>query len=257
MIEPGDLREGILPGSLIGFYKHVFQLSNIEVKGIGANLGCLAGAVPTVDQFMQLILYRELLELKFEHSLKLISAGSSAVLPLVLDKQLPKPINHFRIGESIFLGTDLINGGILPGLRGDAIVLEAEIAEIKKKGLVPLAETTAMTPFISEVDEEMTPGQRGYRALISIGNLDTEISGLTPVHSQYSIAGSSSDITVVNIGEDKDGLSVGDTIQFRPNYAAFVRLMNGKYIEKILQPSYEQFKKEGNASSFEVARVLG
>jgi predicted amino acid racemase len=256
MIELGDLREGILPGSLIDFYKHVFHLSNIEVKGIGANLGCLAGAVPTVDQFMQLILYRELLELKFEHSLKLISAGSSAVLPLVLDKQLPRPINHFRIGESIFLGTDLINGGILPGLRGDAIVLEAEIAEIKKKGLVPLAETTSMTPFISEVNEELTPGQRGYRALISIGNLDTEISGLTPVRSQYSIAGSSSDITVVNIGEEQDGLKVGDTIQFRPNYAAFVRLMNGKYIEKVLQPSLESFKRDRNANSFEVAPVL-
>jgi predicted amino acid racemase len=256
MIELGDLREGILPGSLTDFYKHVFHLSNIEVKGIGANLGCLAGAVPTVDQFMQLVLYRELLELKFEHSLRLISAGSSAVLPLILDKQLPRAINHFRIGEAIFLGTDLISGGILPGLRGDAIVLEAEIAEIKKKGLVPLAETTSMTPFISEVNEELTPGQRGYRALISIGNLDTEISGLTPVHSQYSIAGSSSDITVVNIGEDQDGLKVGDTIQFRPNYAAFVRLMNGKYIEKVVQPSFENFKKDRNANSFEVAPVL-
>ena len=256
MIELGDLREGILPGSLIGFYKDVFHLSNIEVKGIGANLGCLAGAVPTVDQFMQLVLYRELLELKFEHSLRLISAGSSAVLPLVLDKQLPRPINHFRIGEAIFLGTDLINGGVLPGLRGDAIVLEAEIAEIKKKGLVPLAETTSMTPFISEVNDELTPGQRGYRALISIGNLDTEISGLTPVHSQYSIAGSSSDITVVNIGDDQDGLKVGDTIRFRPNYAAFVRLMNGKYIEKVVQPSLESFKKDRNPNSFEVAPVL-
>jgi predicted amino acid racemase len=256
MIELGDLREGILPGSLIEFYKHVFHLSNIEVKGIGANLGCLAGAVPTVDQFMQLVLYRELLELKFEHPLRLISAGSSAVLPLVLDKQLPRAINHFRIGEAIFLGTDLVNGGILPGLRGDAIVIEAEIAEIKKKGLVPLAETTSMAPFISEVNEEMSPGQRGFRALISMGNLDTEISGLTPVNPQYSIAGASSDITVVNIGEASDGLEVGDTIQFRPNYAAFVRLMNGRYIEKVVRPSIESFKKDRNANSFEVAPVL-
>lgn len=256
MIELGDLREGILPGSLIDFYKHVFQLSNIEVKGIGANLGCLAGAVPTVDQFMQLVLYKELLELKFEHPLHLISAGSSAVLPLVLDKQLPKSINHFRIGEAIFLGTDLVHGGNLPGLRSDAIVLEAEIAEIKKKGLVPLAETTSMAPFISEVNDDMSPGQRGFRALISIGNLDTEISGLSPVAPQYSIAGASSDITVVNIGEDTDGLRVGDTIQFRPNYAAFVRLMNGRYIEKTVVPSVEIFKRENQICSFEVPRVL-
>jgi len=256
MIELGDLREGILPGSLIDFYRHVFQLSHIEVKGIGANLGCLAGAIPTVDQFMQLILYRELLELKFQHSLPLISAGSSAVLPLMLDKQLPKPINHFRIGEAIFLGTDLINGGFLPGLRGDGVVLEAEIAEIKKKSLVPLTETTAMTPFISEVNEDRTPGQRGFRALISIGNLDTEISGLTPLNSQYSIAGASSDITVVNIGEDAGELKIGDVIRFRPNYAAFVRLMDGRYIKKEVVPPIAEFQRGMPTNAFEAVPVL-
>jgi predicted amino acid racemase len=256
MIELGDLREGILPGSLIDFYNHVFQLSNIEVKGIGANLGCLAGVVPTVDQFMQLVLYRELLELKFQHNLRLISAGSSAVLPLVLDKQLPKSVNHFRIGESIFLGTDLINGGLLPGLRGDGIVLEAEIAEIKKKSLVPLAETTTITPFISEDSEDRSPGQRGFRALVSVGNLDTEISGLTPINPRYSIAGASSDITVVNIGDDADGLKVGDTIQFRPNYAAFVRLMDGRYMKKEVMPSITDFEKTMRSDAFEVSRVF-
>lgn len=256
MIELGDLREGILPGSLIDFYQHVFHLSNIEVKGIGANLGCLAGAIPTVDQFMQLVLYRELLELKFEHPLRLISAGSSAVLPLLLDKLLPKPINHFRIGEAIFLGTDLIHGGILPGLRGDAIVLEAEIAEIKEKSLVPLAETTSMTPFISEVSEDHAPGQRGFRALVSVGNLDTDISGLTPVNPRYSVAGASSDITVVNIGDDADGLKVGDTIKFSPNYAAFLRLMDGRYMKKEVFPSIPEFQKTGCTESFGVAPVL-
>ena len=83
MIELGDLREGILPGSLVKFYQDVFELSNIEVLGIGANIGCLAGAVPNIDQFTQLILYRELLELKFGRRLPMISAGSTIVLPTV------------------------------------------------------------------------------------------------------------------------------------------------------------------------------
>ncbi len=256
MIELGDLREGILPGSLIDFYKYVFELSHIEVKGIGANLGCLAGAVPTVDQFMQLALYRELLELKFEHPLPLISAGSSAVLPLLVSGQLPKAINHFRIGEAIFLGNDLINGGLLPGLRGDAVVLEAEIAEIKEKSLVSLAETTSITPFISEVSDDRTPGQRGYRALVSVGNLDTEISGLSPIKERYSIAGASSDITVVNIGEDADGLKVGDTIRFRPNYAAFLRLMSGRYLQREVVPAISEFQKNYALDPFTVDPVL-
>ncbi len=244
MIELGDLREGILPGSLMRFYEQVFRLPHIRVIGIGANLGCLAGAVPTVDQFMQLLLYRELLELKFERSLPMISAGSTVSLPLVIDGQLPKAINHFRIGEAVFLGTNLIDGGTLPGLRDDVMLLEAEITEIKKKGLVPLVETTSITPFENDMDEDATsPGQRGYRALVNVGELDTDVSGLTPVSENYRIAGASSDITVINVGEKSGGLRVGDKMRFRLDYSALLRLMSGEYVQKVVDPPLEEFKK--------------
>lgn len=243
MIELGDLREGILPGALMDFYEKVFMLDNIEVLGIGANLGCLAGAVPTVDQFMQLILYRELLELKFKRKLHMISGGSSAVLPLVLDGSLPDPINHFRIGEAIFLGTDLINGGTLPGLRDDAIVLEAEIAEIKEKGLAPPGETGTKTPFEANNDGSDTPSaRRGHRALVSVGQLDTDINGLTPLNPEHEIAGASSDILVVNVGDNSQNLKVGDSIKFKLNYSALLRLMSSKYIDKEIQPSLSEFE---------------
>lgn len=243
MIELGDLREGILPGTLIKFYNHIFQLSNVEVLGIGANLGCLSGAVPNVDQLTQLALYKELLELKFERKLRMISAGSSAVLPLLLQGKVPKAINHFRIGEAVFLGTDLVYNGKLPGLRDDAITIEADIVEIKEKSLLPLGETTSMTPFESlqkDVSDQV-PGQRGYRAVITLGQLDTDVKGLTPKNPKHQIAGASSDLSVVNIGEDPGGLKVGDTIKFSPNYAALVRAMSGKYIEKFVVPSVVRF----------------
>lgn len=241
MIELGDLREGILPGRLLQTYKRVFELPNIRVIGIGANLGCLGGVVPSVDQFMQLALYRELLELKFERKLPLISAGSSSSLPLLVDGAMPKQINHFRVGESVFLGTDLIRGGTLDGLRGDAVRLEAEIVEIKEKGMVPMGETTEMTPFQPlDCDEDTDPGQRGYRAIVTVGQVDTDVAGLTPVEESFRIAGASSDLTVVNVGEEKDGLAVGDTIGFRPAYSSFVRLMANPYTEKSLLRSSKQ-----------------
>ncbi len=253
MIELGDLREGILPGSLVRFYERVFELPNIEVLGIGANLGCLAGAVPNVDQFTQLALYRELLELKFQRKIPMISGGSSSVLPLLLDGKLPKAINHFRIGEAIFLGTDLVNGGTLPGLRDDVVLLEAEIAEIKEKGLVPLSETASMTPFESaDTEEDLSPGQRGYRALISVGQLDTDIAGLTPVDPEHRIAGASSDITVVNLGSDAGGLKVGDSIKFQVNYSAMLHLMIGKYVAKVVTPSLSELEDIPKAEMLEV-----
>ncbi len=171
MIELGDLREGILPGSLVNFYKQIFELSNTNVIGIGANIGCLAGAVPNKDQLMQLALYRELLELKFKQKLQLISGGSSSVLPLLLEGQVPKQINHFRIGEAVFLGSDLINGGTLPGLHNDAISIEAEIMEIKEKNLIAMGDTSMITPFDTLEEEAAKSGQsrRGYRAIVAIG----------------------------------------------------------------------------------------
>lgn len=256
MIELGDLREGILPGSLVNFYETVFELPNIKVLGIGANVGCMAGVVPYVEQFTQLALYRELLELKFNRKLPMISAGSSAVLPLLLDGKLPKAVNHFRIGEAVFLGTDLVNGGTLPGLNNDVVLLEAEIAEIKEKGLVAPSETGLITPFEAADTEEYSPGQRGYRALISVGQLDTDIAGLTPVNPNHSVAGASSDITVVNIGEDSDGLKVGDTIKFRVNYSAMLRLMAGKYVSKEVTPSLEQFAEESDLKHLEVEPAI-
>ncbi len=235
MIELGDLREGILPGKLCQIYKQIFQLPNTNVIGIGANLGCLGGVVPSVDQLMQLVLYRELLELKFERELPLISAGSSSSLPLLIDGSLPKQVNHFRVGESLFLGTDLILGGTLEGLRGDAVRLEAEIVEIKEKGMVPLGETAEMTPFQPIEDEEETdPGQRGYRAIVAVGQVDTDVGGLTPVNEDFRIAGASSDLTVVNVGGEKRELSIGDAIGFRVAYSSFVRLMVNPYTDKVL-----------------------
>ena len=245
MIELGDLREGILPGSLVSFYHKVFELEHTEVLGIGSNLGCLSGAVPNVDQLMQLVLYRELLELKFGKRLQMISAGSSAVLPLLLEGRVPRPINHFRIGEAIFLGTDLVNGGFLEGLRTDAVTLSAEIAEIKEKSLVPMGETTSMTPFeLLENGESAQPGQRGYRAIVTVGQLDTEVRGISPVNPAHHVVGASSDVTVVNVGENPDGLKVGDTLEFRVNYAAMLRLMNNRYIDRVVEPGIESYERE-------------
>ncbi len=243
MIELGDLREGILPGSLIGFYHHVFELPHVDVLGIGANLGCLAGIVPTVDQMMQLVLYRELLELKFHHPLPMISAGSSAVLPLLLEGRVPRAINHFRIGEAVYLGSDLVHGGILPGLRDDAFLLEAEIVEIKEKSLAMQTDSAGISAFEPICHEAFAPGQRGYRALLAVGQLDADVKALTPINPHVQIAGASSDVTVVNLGDNPDGLKVGDTLKFRPAYSALVRLMVGRYIETTVTPRISEFTR--------------
>jgi predicted amino acid racemase len=246
MIELGDLREGILPGSLISFYNHVFTFSNIEVLGIGANLGCLTGGIPSVDQLMQLVLYRELLELKFKHRLPFISAGTSATLSILGSQNIPGAINHFRIGEAAFLGTDLIKGKTLSGFRDDVFVLEAEIAELQHKSMTPLGGAGDVAPFdTSDLRNNYTAGERGHRALITVGQLDTDICGLTPLDGSCKLVGASSDIGVVHIDCNKRSYKVGDTLSFRMNYSALLRLMIDPYIPKMLTSDSETFLERG------------
>ncbi len=256
MIELGDLREGILPGTLLRFYNRVFKLPGIEVVGVGAQVGCLSGAIPNIDQMSQLLLYRELLELKFQRKLPLVSAGSSILLSLLRDQSVSRGINHFRIGEALFLGTDLVTGGTLHGLRADVVTVEGEIAEIKEKNLVASGETGGQTPFemVKETPGEKVPepGQRGYRALLTIGQIDTDVAALVPLNDNYQVAGASSDITVVNLGENPEGLKVGDSIYFRPGYSAFVRLMNDPYIPKAVTPDLETFRHELSGENWDV-----
>ncbi len=257
MIELGDLREGVLPGSLIPLYERVFELSNIEVLGIGSNLGCLSGAVPNLDQFSQLAMFRELLQLKFKRPLPLISGGTSAVIPMLRDGILPKAINHFRVGESVFLGTDLINGDWLAGLRHDAVTLDVEVVEVKEKSLSLQGETTDMTPFEEISSTAHAPGSRAFRAVVTVGQLDTEVRGLTPLNDDYELVGASSDLAVVNVGENLEDLHPGSIIRFRPSYGALVRLMAGKYIDKVVRPSLTEFAASvGRSSTVDVPPVL-
>ena len=256
MIEMGDLREGIVPGSLLRFYNTVFELPGIEVVGVGAQVGCLSGAIPNVDQMSQLLLYRELLELKFQRKLPLVSAGSSILLSLLQERGVPRGINHFRIGEALFLGTDLITGGTLQGLRADVVTVEGEIAEIMEKNLVASGETGGHTPFdmLKESPAETIPmpGQRGYRALLTIGQIDTDVAALVPLNDGYRVAGASSDIMVMNLGENPENLKVGDSVYFRPGYSAFVRLMNDPYISKAVTPDLATFRLELSGRDREV-----
>ena len=104
MIELGELREGVIREKVVDFYKKVFELPNIEVEGIGTNLGCMYGIEPTYDKLIQLSLYKELLESIFNKKLNLISGGSSITLPLIKQKKIPPNVNHFRIGEAVFCG---------------------------------------------------------------------------------------------------------------------------------------------------------
>jgi len=232
MIELGELREGVMRDDLIDFYSKVFNLKNIEVVGIGANLSCLYGVLPNHDKLIQLCLYKQLIELKFNKKITYISGGSSVTIPLIFQKLLPKGINHFRVGETLFLGTDVYNDKVLKNFNTDVFVLYSEIIELIEKPKVPMGEMGTNAEGHSVTFDETKIGKTSYRAIIDLGLLDVDINHIFPKDKNISIVGSSSDMIVIDLSRNTKKYQVGDLLEFKLDYIGILRVLNSKYIEK-------------------------
>lgn len=232
MIELGELREGVMRDDLIDFYSKVFNLKNIEVVGIGANLSCLYGVLPNHDKLIQLCLYKQLIELKFNKKITYISGGSSVTIPLIFQKLLPKGINHFRVGETLFLGTDVYNDKVLKKFNTDVFVLYSEIIELIEKPKVPMGEMGTNAEGHSVTFDETKIGKTSYRAIIDLGLLDVDINHIFPKDKNISIVGSSSDMIVIDLSRNTKKYQVGDLLEFKLDYIGILRVLNSKYIEK-------------------------
>ncbi|MER3328794.1 MAG: alanine racemase, partial [Candidatus Kapaibacterium sp.] len=172
MIELGDLREGVLGDKLTDFYKTVFELPNIEITGIGSNLNCLYGVLPSTDKLLQLSLYKKLIEAQFNQKIPWVTGGTSVVIPLLFKKQIPVDMNHFRVGETLYFGNNLITNEVIDGMNDDVFRLHSQIIEINEKPKIPngvMEENPSGEVFkVNESDY----GKSSYRALIDIGVLD-------------------------------------------------------------------------------------
>ena len=234
MIEMGDLREGVMGDELIDFYQCVFQLPNIEIIGLGTNLNCLNGVMPTHDKLIQLSLYKQLIEFKFNKKIPWISGGSSATIPMLFKKLVPVGINHFRIGETLYMGNNLITGKQIPGMKSDIFMLKAEIIELTEKPIVPMGQIGTNVAHTEIVVNESDYGKKSYRAIVDIGLLDINQQNMKPFDASLKISGASSDMFVIDLGRNRKHYKVGDTISFKLDYMGVLSIMNSKYIEKVI-----------------------
>jgi ornithine racemase len=232
MIEMGDLREGVMREELIDFYGKIFKLPGIEVIGLGTNLNCLHGVLPDGDKLIQLVLYKQIIDLQFNKSIPLVSAGTTVTIPLLLSNQLPAGINHFRVGEALFFGKNLFTGDTIEGMSDSVLELNAHIIEISEKPLVPSGEL-GVNPQgkVSKVDVS-DYGKTAYRAILDIGYLDVQPDYLVPADPSIEISDASSDMMILNVGDNPNDYKVGDLVRFKLEYMGALSLMSSDYIEK-------------------------
>jgi len=232
MIEMGDLREGVMGDDLMDFYGKIFNLPNIKVVGIGANLNCLNGIMPSEDKLIQLSLYSQLIQTRFNKTIPLVSGGSSVTVPLIFKHLVPKGVNHFRIGETLFFGKDLFSDKLVPGMQRDVFMVFAEIIELNEKPLVPSGEIGTNVAGEIKVFDEGDYGKTTYRAILDIGLLDIDIKNLEPLDKGVAFQGASSDMIVLDLGVRKPKYKVGDLVAFRVNYMGTLSILNSDYISK-------------------------
>ncbi|MBD8487234.1 alanine/ornithine racemase family PLP-dependent enzyme [Echinicola sp. CAU 1574] len=232
MVETGDLREGVMGDDLVEFYSKIFQLPNVEVIGLGTNLNCLNGVMPSTDKLVQLSLYKQIIELKFNKEIPWVSAGTSVTIPLMLNHQLPKGINHFRVGETLYFGANLFDGSTIEGMNDGVFELCAEIIELQEKPLLPIGNLAANPQGeITEIDVSLY-GQSSYRGILDLGLLDVDPKYLIYDKNEFEVLGGSSDMLILDLGKNPKNYKVGDLIRFKLKYMGALAILNSYYIEK-------------------------
>lgn len=232
MADLGDLREGFWDiDELVDVAYHIENnLDNIELYGVGTNLGCYGAIMPTKEKMNDLINIAERVEEKIGRKLQIISGGATSSLPLVLQNKMPDRINHLRIGEGIILARDLPDmwDMDIEYLHQDVFTLKAEIIEIKNKPSHPVGEI-----FIDGFGNKPKFDDKGIRkrAILALGKLDYALNEkIIPREKGVDIVGSSSDHLIIDIEDCEKKLALGDIVDFDIYYPAMMYLTNSKYI---------------------------
>lgn len=231
MVEMGDLREGVSPEHVVGFMRKAQRLDGVRIQGLGTNLACLSGLLPTVANMQRFVALAEAVEAACGLRLERLSAVNSSGLDLVTAGTMPRRINHARIGEAILLGRETTERRPLSGTHQDAFVLHAEVLECRRKP--SSSQGVRGEDAFGGRPLPQPPGER-LQALANVGREDVDEGQLTPLAPGVKIIGASSGYLVLDVTE-ADEIRVGSELTFGPGYGALLRAMTSEYVEKRCQ----------------------
>lgn len=230
MIDLGDLREGIIDQTeMLRTVEETLKLERIIVAGIGTNLTCYGGVIPTKDNLARLVELKRMIERNFDIVLDIVSGGNSSSLHLVEEEAMPDGINQLRLGESIVLGRETAYGHQIIGTYDDCFKLIAEIIEIKDKPSIPAGEL-GLDSFGNKpsfVDKGIRK-----RAICAIGKQDVVPESIVPDDGDIVILGASSDHLILDVTECHRTYKVGGLVSFKLTYGGILSSMTSEYVSK-------------------------
>ncbi len=233
MVEMGDRREGVMPEQAPDTVRAVQSLPGIELVGIGTNLVCIGGVLPTQENAQLLVEMAESIEQSLGLRFRIISGGNTYSLDLITRHEMPGRVNQLRVGEGILLGVNSVTNSPLPCPYQDAFKVAAEVIEVKTKPSLP--EGTIAADAFGRVPHWENLGLR-RRAILALGEQDMHIDGLRPRQSGVTIVGASSDHLVVDVTEANPPVRLGDELTFNPKYVAVATAMASAGGVKVVKP---------------------
>lgn len=230
MADVGDLREGLWPDEMEAMGKVLAACRRVRCMGVGTNIGCFGGVLPTPENMALLAKCGALLAKGLGAPVEVVSGGATSSLELVDNGQMPPQVNNLRVGEAILLGFNTGRLQAIPGLHRDAFVLEAEIVEVRAKPSKPIgligADAFGKVPVFED------RGRR-LRAVAAVGKQDAKIDGLTPLDPGVSILGASSDHLTLDVEDCPKRPVLGGIVRFTLDYGAMLALTTSDYVEKV------------------------
>ncbi len=232
MVDLGDLREGIFfenEDEILETAEAIHNLDNIELYGLGVNLTCYGAVIPKNDNLSILVELARKIENKLGIKLPMISGGNSSSIYLIDKGELPEGITSLRIGEAFILGNETAYGERVEGSVDDAVILQAQLVEVKNKPTLPIGEigkdAFGQVPYY----EDLGIAKRG---ILALGKQDTDLDSMFPIDEKVSIMGGSSDHTIVNLTNSDKDYQVGDIVEFKLGYGALLKLFTSKYVDR-------------------------
>jgi len=229
MVDLGDLREGFYTeDSLFEAVENIVELKGVKLIGLGTNLSCYGGVIPTKEILDRLGSLGNKIEDQFNIELEILSGGNSSSVHLLSDNTIDR-LNNLRLGETLILGTDPARGGRVEGTDDSAFNLYVEIIEIKEKPSVPTGEIGK--DAFGNIPTFIDRGIR-KRIICAVGKQDLDYGTIYPLDENIIILGGSSDHLILDGSDSEIDYKVGDIIQFKMHYVSILRAMTSEYIEK-------------------------
>lgn len=248
MIEAGDLRDGVPLEQVPEVADQIARLPGLELTGLGLNLGCLHGALPSpggLDRVAQTL--RRARE-KTGLPLPELSLGGTVTWDFLKQQNLPPEFTELRLGEAFLFGWNTSLRSPVPEMEAGVFRLDLEVLEVWTKVVHGLPDRRAgrrvdQLPAPEPDDDQPTgfnafgePAREPFtgprrRAVLEGGENIAPYRSLTPLQPGIHLVGETHEYLVADCQEASPAVQPGMILNFQPAYEAVARCFLSPYLD--------------------------